>query len=348
MWRFKHVFMMLILVFSTFSQSTAEAHYSYCYGTPYCQVSQGARYGVVYHNDDGTYWSQDGTVQYNIGKIQDAYSPTGWTTWYYAVPRKSATNAIQNYAPLAAQGTSLYGYQQTDTVTYGAQPSYQSAATAYVPDYSQFLNQAARLAEQSQQLSAQGYQGFVASTTLLNSQQLDLAKIVATKDAAVAALNAAKGNTPESIQRSVTLTLHQDSAGNVTVTPQQPAAAARSPADDFISVVANNCSQCHAANAKRSEAAEARKHLRLEEYAQWTPDTFKAISDAVDTDKMPPGHKLSRGDKGKVFAMEDFVRGGNQQQLPPADPQPEQPVPQPPPVPQQSQPMVPPNPQPEH
>ncbi len=302
---------MRALIVSMILLVASSAHAGNCYYPAYCPASQIAQYGIVYHYDTGTYWNREGTVEYAEGKIQDRYSPTGWSTYYYVKMDRPSKAALVGYRPLAAQGASIFGYQETTTATYGQAPSYQASAAVYAPDYSQFLNEAARLAEQSQSLNSEAVRGFMSSTTLLNAQQIELAKIDHVRDAAIAALNAAKGPQPESVQRAITLTLKPDSQGNLQVTTSQSKAIVSGggdPTDSFMTIVATNCSKCHAA---ASQNAEARKHLRLEDFSQWDAKTFSAISAAVEGDKMPPHKPLSRADKSVIYAMETFVNAGN-------------------------------------
>ena len=304
----------LLAAFLSMIPAMSEGH---GYGVPVCSYQQAANYGIIRHTD-GTFWNQQATIQYELGAIQDYTSPTGWRQYFYALPFKPTVSAIQGYTPIAQQGQTIYGYTSTETASYGV-PSYRESAAVYSPDYSQFLNQAYRLASQSQELATSSYGGFLNSTTLLNANQQELAKMQATKETAVAVLQAARGQSPEQVQRTISLTIGPDAHGKLTVktADQEPVI------DHFMTVVAQHCDQCHGHNSKN---AEARKLLRLEEYSNWTPRTFAAIAEQVEKDKMPKeGSKLTRSEKAAVYAMESYVSAGNKPPpVPPIPPPPQE------------------------
>src|SRR5438105_9006136 len=141
---FSSAFVAFSLVFSAFSSSTAQAHN---YGCAVCSYAQAAQYGIIRHID-GTYWNSQGTVQYELGAVQSNYSPTGWSQYFYSLPFVPTKTALNGYQPLAAQGSSVYGYSETTTASYST-PSYQQSAAVYQIDAAQLTDQATRLAQQS-------------------------------------------------------------------------------------------------------------------------------------------------------------------------------------------------------
>jgi hypothetical protein len=314
-----------LIIASLLTAGTADA--GNYYGCAICSYAQAAQYGIIRHVD-GTYWNELGSVQYELGARQDNYSKTGWSQYFYAIPFVPQKSALNGYQPLATQGSSIYGYSETTTANY-ATPNYQASAAVYQIDAAQLTDQATRLAQQSLELAQTGQRG----AALIYSQQLEIAKVQATGQAAAAALIAAKGPAPESVQRAITLTLQPDSTGHLTVRTSESHAVvgnASDPTDAFMTTVGNNCSKCH---AQSSSNADARKHLRLEEFSSWDAKTFAAISTAVDGNKMPPHKPLSRADKAVVFAMETYINGGGHPTAPQPTPDPplhDAPLPPPP------------------
>jgi hypothetical protein len=241
--------------------------YGYCNygGCAYASPTVGdlAANQVIVRHADGTFW-QDG-LEYAEGAILDRTSPTGWRQWYYPkplVPTASGGSSspapvpLAGYQPLAGQGSTIYGYA-SQTASYGAPQSYQAGAAAYAPDYTQFLNQAVRLASQQNELAGKAFQGVNDTVQQLTTSQLEVAKIVATGNAAAAALNATKPQSPQTIQRSFSFQAQVGDDGRLNVVPGPVPSSAGDPKTAMMAEVQLKCASCHSGDKPRGGFAIA-------------------------------------------------------------------------------------------
>lgn len=193
--------------------------------------------------------------------------------------------------PLQAQGTTIYGY------------------SAYAQNYnnvdlSLLYNQAARLTDQAQQLSAQANQSFASMVQYETEKQAEIAKIIAQGQAARQALEAAAGQPLKVQNQSFSFKITQDSNGDFKVEqiksdsdsePQANALDAK--VQDFeltdsqkelevSNILKQSCVKCHS-NSKSLGG------LNLEQAI--TADQQLSILDRIQTDdpsiRMPKGGK---------------------------------------------------------
>lgn len=108
--------------------------------------------------------------------------------------------------PIAAQGTTVYGYSSVAESYNGV-------------DMGMLYNQAARLTDQAQQLAGQAAIDFQALVQAEGANRAEVAKIIAQGQAAREALTAARGGQPMAplIQRSFTFKVTQESSGEMKV-----------------------------------------------------------------------------------------------------------------------------------
>ena len=191
--------------------------------------------------------------------------------------------------PLQAQGTTIYGY------------------SAYAQNYnnvdlSLLYNQAARLTDQAQQLSAQANQSFASMVQYETEKQAEIAKIIAQGQAARQALEAAAGQPLKVQNQSFSFKITQESNGDFKVEqiksdsePQANALDAK--VQDFeltdsqkelqvSNILKQSCVKCHS-NSKSLGG------LNLEQVI--TADQQLSIIDRIQTDdpsiRMPKGGK---------------------------------------------------------
>ena len=194
--------------------------------------------------------------------------------------------------PLQAQGSTIYGYSAYSQ-------NYNNV------DLSLLYNQAARLTDQAQQLSAQANQSFVQMVQLETEKQAELAQIIAQGQAAQRALQAAKPLKTQS--KSFSFKITQDSDGNFTVEqagdqPQNQSSALEADVSSFdltnsqkelqvSNILKQSCVKCHS-NVKASGG------LNLEQAI--TPDQQLSIIDRIITDD--PAIRMPKG--GKKLSLE--------------------------------------------
>lgn len=111
---------------------------------------------------------------------------------------------VQYAEPLAAQGTTVYGYQSLS--------DYQNQV-----DMGLLYNQAARLTDQAQQLAGQAAVDFQTLVHAEGQYRSEVAKIIAQGQAAREALAAAKPEASQVTQRSFSFTITQNSDGSIKV-----------------------------------------------------------------------------------------------------------------------------------
>ena len=153
--------------------------------------------------------------------------------------------------PLQAQGTTIYGY------------------SAYAQNYnnvdlSLLYNQAARLTDQAQQLSAQANQSFSTMVQYETEKQAEIAKIIAQGQAARQALEAASSQPLKIESKSFSFKITQDPNGDFKVeqvktvegTPQASTNALDAKVSDFeltdsqkelqvSNILKQSCARCH-------------------------------------------------------------------------------------------------------
>lgn len=227
---------------------------------------------------------------------QKVCSPHGCSyRWCYKqvnVPVAPAVTVVNNLIgvpvpiayqqPIAAQGSSVYSVAPAQLV----QPV----------DYLKVLQQAERLAQQSQALTSDATSGFLSLAQETNAGQQRVAEIIASGQAAAAALTATK---PQAIQQirsqSLTFKLSQGMDGAWKVDPHsaQAVTSAKDPVAFRSALTEGGCITCHSGQ-------NAKGKLNLADLASLTTDQAASIVEratTADTSKrMPPA------DSGKVLS----------------------------------------------
>jgi len=178
-----------------------------------------------------------------------SYRQTYYPQQTYQAPKTTVINnligipvPVQYTQPIAAQGTTVYGYS--------------SVADAYAPvDMGLLYNQAARLTDQAQQLAGQASTDFASLVEAEGSHRAEVAKIIAQGQTAREALLAAKGAPSQVTQRAFTFKVVQ-SGSDVKIEQVQTATGGGSgngfdlatlkAGDGNISdILTNRCVRCH-------------------------------------------------------------------------------------------------------
>ncbi|WDI43378.1 hypothetical protein [Bremerella sp. P1] len=180
---------------------------------------------------------------------------------------------VSNTQPIAAQGTSVYGYS--------------SLAGSYNQvDLGLLYNQAARLSDQAQQLAGQAHLDFAGLVQAESQSRAEVAEIVARGQAAALALQATQGGPSFNREpRSFSFRASQDAQGGWSVEPLTEAKGkpsfelAEVPLETRASeLLKSKCVRCHNDSSQQGG---------LNLLGPVTPDQQEAIWDEVSSGSMP-------------------------------------------------------------
>jgi cytochrome c553 len=192
---------------------------------------------------------------------------------------------VQYTQPIAAQGTTVYGYS--------------NVAEAYGQvDMGLLYNQAARLTDQAQQLAGQAATDFHSLVQAEGQNRADVAKIIAQGQAAREALSAAKGDPSAPIQNNYNF--RSETKESVREDPDfdlgKPSLKQKSRSLDVSGVLQARCVSCHG-NTKTSAGLNFLKPITDEQQEA----VLERITTADTARRMPPNKKLSVGEFSALF-----------------------------------------------